>query len=205
MQALSSISPQLNMTPEQVIDTAKPILNALPGGFLVTQAIDAFTKTVQQVVQQVQPRPEEVVQPAPAPTPPPAPPIFTVSASWSVEIAKATFDVNRFVVVLNNAVRQRLTAMGYEVTEVTTDIAIKEALDRIAIDATTTVKAKQRIDKDKLLEVLKWAIPAVCTVLGLSIIAGPGGEKVTTFVATAGGIVILILLMLLLLEREKRR
>ena len=95
--------------------------------------------------------------------------------------------------------------MGYEVTDVTTDIAIREALDRIAIDATTTVKAKQQIDKNKLLEVLKWAIPSVCAILGLAIIAGPGGEKVTTFVATAGGIVILILLLLLLLEREKKK
>ena len=190
VQTLSQIGAQIGAGVSQLIEAIKSLSGVSEEARRVAEAIDAYIKGVAPV------------QPTPPPTPPPT---FTVSASWTVEVAKTAFDVNRFTSLLNNEVKRRLSAMGYEVTNVTTDIILREQLDRIAIDATTNVQSKQPIDKNKLLDVLKFAIPSICAVLGLSIIAGPGGQQVIEFVGVAGGIIILILLLLFLWEREKRK
>jgi len=192
VQTLSQIGAQIGVGVSQLIEAIKSLSGVSTEAGKVAEAIDAYIKGAPPV-------------PPVQPTPPPAPPLYTVSASWTVEVAKTTFDVSRFTSLLNSEVKRRLSAMGYEVTTVTTDIILREQLDRIAIDATTNVQSRQAIDKNKLLDVLKWAIPSVCAVLGLSIIAGPGGQQVIEFVGVAGGIIILILLLLFLWEREKRR
>ena len=191
VQTLSRIGAQIGVGVSQLIEAIKSLSGVSTEARKVAEAIDAYIKGAPPV---------PPVQPTP-----PAPPLYTVSASWTVEVAKTTFDVSRFTSLLNSEVKRRLSAMGYEVTTVTTDIILREQLDRIAIDATTNVQSRQAIDKNKLLDVLKWAIPSVCAVLGLSIIAGPGGQQVIEFVGVAGGIIILILLLLFLWEREKRR
>jgi hypothetical protein len=195
VQELSKIGASIGVGLSQIIESTRSLASSIPGGQQVVQAMDAFMKTVKG----------EAPTPPPVQPTPPAPPLYTVSASWTVEVTKTTFDVNRFISLLNSEIKNRLSAMGYEATTVTTDIILRKQLDRIAIDATTNVQAKQPIDKNKLLDVLKWAIPSVCAVLGLSIIAGPGGQQVTEFVGVAGGIIIVILLLLLLWEREKRK
>jgi hypothetical protein len=115
----------------------------------------------------------------------------------TVEVAKKAFNPDLFTKLLNEEIAKAL-----KVEEVTTMLKQTELADRIVLDVTATVKSKEAIDKNKLLDVLKYAIPSVCALLGLKLITSPeAGERLTGL----GLIVIIILILGLLVAREVKK